>query len=103
MLKFVSVLLGLQPAWILVVLLNSSVNAAKLIGRAILNADTFAPGLTTGLFKKTNRTTPFVNAQPVQGFSGAIAASRKGTYLVISDNGFGAKANSPIMCCGFTQ
>ncbi|KAF3887560.1 MULTISPECIES: esterase-like activity of phytase family protein [Nostocales] len=95
MLKFVSVLLGLQPAWILVVLLNSSVNAAKLIGRAILNADTFAPGLTTGLFKKTNRTTPFVNAQPVQGFSGAIAASRKGTYLVISDNGFGAKANSP--------
>lgn len=92
---FVTVLLVLQPAWIFFVLLNSSVNAAELIGRAVLSADTFAPGATTGLFKKTNRTTPFINAQPVQGFSAAIAGSRKGTYLVISDNGFGAKANSP--------
>ncbi len=94
-LRFVTVLLILQPVWIFVVSLNSSVNAAELIGRAVLSADTFAPGPTTGLFKKTNRTTPFINAQPVQGFSGAIALAKKGTYLVISDNGFGAKANSP--------
>ncbi|WP_243147454.1 esterase-like activity of phytase family protein [Scytonema sp. UIC 10036] len=76
-------------------MLNTSVNASELLGRAILSADTFAPGPTTGLFKKTNRTTPFINAQPVQGFSAAIASAKKGTYLVISDNGFGAKANSP--------
>ncbi|GAA6617664.1 esterase-like activity of phytase family protein [Scytonema sp. NUACC26] len=94
-LRFVIVLLVLQPAWIFVVLLHSSANAAELIGRAILSADTFAPGPTTGLFKKTNRTTPFVNAQPVQGFSAAIAHVKKGVYQVISDNGFGAKANSP--------
>jgi hypothetical protein len=92
---FLIVLLVLQPAWIIIVLLNSSANAAELIGRAILDADTFAPGSTTGLFKKTNRTTPFINAQPVQGFSAAIAHAKKGVYLVISDNGFGAKANSP--------
>jgi hypothetical protein len=68
--------------------------AAELVGRAILSADTFAPGSTTAQFKKTNRTTPFVNAQPVQGFSGVVDGPKQGTYLVISDNGFGAKSNS---------
>jgi hypothetical protein len=68
--------------------------AAELSGRAILAADTFAPGSTTAQFKKTRRTTPFSNAQPVQGFSSAIAGTKPGTFLVISDNGFGSKANS---------
>ena len=67
---------------------------AELVGRAILSADTFAPGSTTAQFKKTNRTTPFVNAQPVQGFSAVIDGPKLGSYLVISDNGFGAKSNS---------
>lgn len=74
---------------------SSEVQAAELVGRAVLSADTFAPGSTTAQFKKTNRTTPFFNAQPVQGFSSAIAGPKPGTYLVISDNGFGAKSNSP--------
>ncbi|MBW4667634.1 MAG: esterase-like activity of phytase family protein [Cyanomargarita calcarea GSE-NOS-MK-12-04C] len=68
--------------------------AAELVGRAVLSADTFAPGSTTAQFKKTNRTTPFFNAQPVQGFSGVVDGPKLGTYLVISDNGFGAKSNS---------
>lgn len=85
----------LQPAIIFFILLNSHALAAELIGRAILSADTFAPGSTTAQFKKTNRTVPFFNAQPVQGFSAVIAGPKPGTYLVISDNGFGAKANSP--------
>ncbi|GAB1539355.1 esterase-like activity of phytase family protein [Scytonema sp. NUACC21] len=93
--KLLSALLAQQPVLVLFLLLNSSVGAAELVGRAILRADTFAPGTTTGLFKKTNRTTPFINTQPVQGFSAAIAGPKQGTYLVISDNGFGAKANSP--------
>jgi hypothetical protein len=75
-------------------LANCRVDAAELTGRAIMSADTFAPGSTTGQFKKTKRTTPFLNAQPVQGFSSAIAGAKPGTYLVISDNGFGAKNNS---------
>lgn len=93
--KLLSVVLSLQPALVFFLLLNSSVQGAELVGRAILSADTFAPGSTTGLFKKTNRTTPFTNAQPVQGFSSVIAGPKQGTYLVISDNGFGGKSNSP--------
>ncbi|WP_339366956.1 esterase-like activity of phytase family protein [Calothrix sp. 336/3] len=67
----------------------------QLLGRAILPADTFAPGATSGQLKKTNRTTPFRHSQPVQGFSSVIPGPKVGTYLVVSDNGFGAKANSP--------
>lgn len=69
--------------------------AVELVGRVVLPADTFAPGSTTGQFKKTRRTLPFFQAQPVQGFSSIEPGSRPGTYLVLSDNGFGAKSNSP--------
>lgn len=68
---------------------------AELVGRAILAADTFAPGPTSGQFKKTKRKVPFLHAQPVQGFSAVIPGPKKGTYLVLSDNGFGGKSNSP--------
>jgi hypothetical protein len=78
----------------LLLLSGFSGRAAELSGRAILAADTFAPSSTTGQFKKTKRTTPFRNAQPVQGFSSVIAGTKPGTFLVISDNGFGSKANS---------
>lgn len=84
-----------MPALILSLLLNFPALAAELVGRAVLPADTFAPGSTTGQFKKTNRTVPFINAQPVQGFSAVIPGLKAGTYLVISDNGFGSKVNSP--------
>ncbi|BAZ16340.1 hypothetical protein NIES4071_82160 [Calothrix sp. NIES-4071] len=72
----------------------SQASAAELVGRAILAADTFAPGYTSGQFKKTQRTTPFLGAQPVQGFSCVEPGPKQGTFLVISDNGFGAKSNS---------
>ncbi|MEW6039333.1 MAG: esterase-like activity of phytase family protein [Pseudomonadota bacterium] len=68
-----------------------------LIGRAVLPADTFAEGPTSGQFITGNtngRETPFYAAQPVQGFSAVLAGRKRGTYLVMSDNGFGAKANS---------
>jgi hypothetical protein len=68
--------------------------AAELVGRTILAADTFAPGSTTGQFKKTKRTTPFFGAQPVQGVSCVEPGPREGTFFVLSDNGFGAKSNS---------
>ncbi|MCX5497853.1 esterase-like activity of phytase family protein [Kaistia dalseonensis] len=42
--------------------------------------------------EKTGLSRPFVG-QPVQGFSG-IRALGDGTYVVLTDNGFGAKANS---------
>ncbi len=69
--------------------------AADLVGRAVLPADTFIPDITSGQFitSANGRTPPFINQQPVQGFS-AVLSNGDGSYLVMSDNGFGAKTNS---------
>lgn len=69
-----------------------------LEGRAVLPADTFAAGPPSGFAiapdANTNgRSVPFDN-QPVQGVSSVIP-KWNGNYLVMSDNGFGSKANSP--------
>jgi hypothetical protein len=75
--------------------LHSNCLGAELVGRAVLNADTFSPGSTTAQFKTTSRKTPFFYAQPVQGFSAVVSGPKPGTYFVLSDNGFGSKVNSP--------
>ena len=68
-----------------------------LVGRAVLPADTFAPGPPSGALLGSTpingRTAPFP-AQPMQGISGILRTSRRGTYLGLADNGFGAKGNS---------
>jgi hypothetical protein len=71
-------------------------SAVELVGRAVLPARTFAPGPTSGQFiKGTNGVAaPFVDAQPVQGFSGILPGPVAGTYNVITDNGFGQQGNS---------
>lgn len=66
-----------------------------LEGRAVLPADTFAAGPPSGfaITGDTNkRTVPFAS-QPVQGFS-AVLPKWNGNWLVMPDNGYGAKANS---------
>jgi hypothetical protein len=70
--------------------------AQSLVGFASLPADTFTPGPTSGqLIAATNgRVPPFVGKQPVQGFSSVLRTSN-GDFLAMSDNGFGAKPNSP--------
>ena len=70
-------------------------NAATLTGFAVLPADTFTPGPTSGQFieARNNRQPPFIDQQPVQGFS-ALIKDEKGAYIVLSDNGFGARDNS---------
>ncbi|HXG64489.1 MAG TPA: hypothetical protein VNO70_05235 [Blastocatellia bacterium] len=72
-----------------------SAGAQTLTGRAVLPADTFAPGPTSGQFitPANGRIPPFLNQQPVQGFS-SVLRDAKGRFLVMSDNGFGAKNNS---------
>ena len=76
-----------------------------LLGRAFLPASTFAVGPTSGQFLALNNdgTIGTVNSnglpvpfdgQPVQGFSAILPGPKSGTYLVMVDNGFGAKANS---------
>ena len=74
-----------------------SASAAELLDRAVLPADTFSTGPTSGQFATgaNGNVLPLINKQPVQGFSAVLRGPVKGTYLVMSDNGFGAKANSP--------
>ena len=71
--------------------------AAELLERAVLPSATFATGPTSGQYATGSNgvVTPFIQRQPVQGFSAVLPGPVKGTYLVMSDNGFGNKANSP--------
>ena len=61
----------------------------------MLPADTFRPGPTSGQsIESTNgRQPPFINKQPVQGFS-ALLKGKNDSYIVLSDNGFGKRSNS---------
>ena len=62
---------------------------------SVLPATTYVPGSeTSGRWTTGNAAVPapYVG-QPVQGFSGTHALA-DGSFLVLSDNGFGAKANS---------
>jgi hypothetical protein len=72
-----------------------AVQHSQLIGRSILPAETFRPGSApSGFFNTTTAPIPApYPGQPVQGFS-AVHRNRDGSYLVMSDNGFGAKTNS---------
>jgi hypothetical protein len=70
-------------------------NGSVLDARAVLPADTFAPGPPSGAQiapGANGRTAPFTS-QPVQGFSAVLPAER-GSYWVMEDNGYGSKANS---------
>jgi glycerophosphoryl diester phosphodiesterase len=76
--------------------LASLTASAILEGFAVLPADTFSEGPPTGTGISANdRTGPFPGV-PVQGFSGVQFApgSDGSTFWFLSDNGFGAKANS---------
>ncbi len=69
--------------------------AGTLIAFAVLPADTFNPGPTSGrlIEASNNRHPPFENKQPTQGFSALIQADND-SYFILSDNGFGARNNS---------
>ena len=69
-----------------------------LVGFAALPPDTFTAGPRSGRFIKdpapiNGRQLPFAS-QPVQGVSDIVRTARPGEYLALSDNGYGAKANS---------
>ncbi|MEW6678431.1 MAG: esterase-like activity of phytase family protein [Pseudomonadota bacterium] len=70
-----------------------------LVGWAELPAATFSDGPTSGQFAFSNANSPannppYVNLQPVQGFSGVLNGAN-GSYRMLVDNGFGSKGNSP--------
>jgi hypothetical protein len=70
--------------------------ANTLTGFALLDADTFAPGPTSGQFQAPANgiVPPYVDKQSVQGFSAVLAGPTAGSYYVMPDNGFGNKTNS---------
>lgn len=73
--------------------------ANTLVGWAELPAATFSDGPTSGQFAFTNGSSPannppYVNLQPVQGFSGVLNGAQ-GSLQLLVDNGFGSKGNSP--------
>lgn len=85
-------------------LMPQSTIAAELVGRAVLPADTFSPGPTSGQLVTGNtngRVFPLVTRQPVQGVSAVLPGPKPGTYLVMQDNGFGSKVNSPDVVLRF--
>lgn len=65
-----------------------------LVSFAKLKVDSYASGPDSGAFVKgaNGIFSPF-RGQPIQGFSAAIKNS-DGTYMLMSDNGFGAQDNS---------
>ena len=84
---------------------GAPVPAPTLVGRAILPADSYVAGPTSGQFVSggdLDRATttygyrlPFVGKQPMQGFSAVIPGPIAGTFYAMQDNGFGGKASSP--------
>lgn len=67
-----------------------------LEGRAVLPAETYAPGPVSGTLIGSgpfNGITPPFPSQPVQGFSAVLDAGR-GEFWAMPDNGYGGEANS---------
>jgi hypothetical protein len=70
--------------------------AAELVGFALMPANTFAAGPTSGQFANSagGNPLPLINKQPVQGVSAVLHGPNARTFYVMPDNGFGAKTNS---------
>ncbi|MEQ9370175.1 MAG: PEP-CTERM sorting domain-containing protein [Coleofasciculus chthonoplastes F3-SA18-01] len=90
MFKRFYLLLGSHTFLIVPLIFTSPAAAVQLLGRAILRADTFTPGPTSG----QQISIPFTEQQPVQGFSAVLPGPKPGTFRVLADNGFGLKNNS---------
>lgn len=74
----------------------SDQTGARLLGRAVLPANTFAPGPPSGSLlgpAPINGVQPPFASQPVQGFSATLSAGG-GRYWVMPDNGYGSIENS---------
>ncbi|TLX63640.1 PEP-CTERM sorting domain-containing protein [Stutzerimonas nosocomialis] len=69
-----------------------------LVGWAVLPADSFSDGPTSGQFVSANpygtHLPPYADRQPVQGFSAVLPGADEHSFVVMTDNGFGNQANS---------
>ena len=69
----------------------------QLVGRAVLEVETYAPGPPAGDFFKGTVTRGIefpLPSQPVEGFSSIVEGRHRGEWLAMPDNGFGTKLNS---------
>jgi hypothetical protein len=71
-------------------------NANELTAFALMPANTFAEGPTSGKFATGagGNSLPLIDKQPVQGVSAVLQGPTRHTFYVMPDNGFGAKTNS---------
>lgn len=72
-------------------------HATELTAFALMPANTFAVGPTSGQFAGAGaggNALPLFDKQPVQGISAVLQGPTRNTYYVMPDNGFGAKTNS---------
>jgi hypothetical protein len=74
----------------------------ELVAWAALPHSVRTPGPTSGQFSTPANgvVPPFVDAQPIPGWSGLLA-NHDGTFLGMPDNGFGAKGNSADYLLGY--
>lgn len=76
----------------------TSPDVPTVSGWALMPAATFAQGPTSGQFAAPNpygtNLPPYPGKQPVQGFSGVLRGPGHDTFRFLTDNGFGARANS---------
>lgn len=76
---------------------DDGASTPRLIGRAVLPVDTYAPGPPAGA-GFTGTTAPPIAfplpSQPVEGFSAIVDGRTPGEILAMPDNGFGNKQNS---------
>jgi len=78
-------------------LVESTAFANELTAFAVMPANTFAEGPTSGQFAGSGaggNALPLVNKQPVQGISAVLDGPTDDTFYVMPDNGFGSKTNS---------
>ena len=80
-----------------VVIFATAANATELTAFALMPANTFAEGPTSGQFAGAGaggNTLPLIDKQPVQGISAVLQGPTANSFYVMPDNGFGAKTNS---------
>ncbi|WP_417781569.1 esterase-like activity of phytase family protein [Stutzerimonas xanthomarina] len=69
-----------------------------LVGWAMMPADTFSDGPTSGQMANANPygtfAPPYENRQPVQGFSAVLPGADENSFIFMTDNGFGGQTNS---------
>jgi len=69
-----------------------------LIGWAMMPADTFSDGPTSGQMAGANPygtfAPPYEDRQPVQGFSAVLPGADEDSFTFLTDNGFGGQTNS---------